>query len=95
MKFDEKLLLKENEAAQLLGMSAHFLRRDRISDCSVGIPFIRIGASIRYRREDLELWITEQMNRQSILPKSRDISQDNQTGEPRRRGRPRKTLRQT
>lgn len=57
----ERLLLTEREAAQLLAMSIHFLRRDRISNSSVGIPYLRIGAAVRYRRSDLEAWIKRKM----------------------------------
>ncbi|MBX9901171.1 MAG: helix-turn-helix domain-containing protein [Burkholderiaceae bacterium] len=95
MKLDEKLLLKEKEAAELLGMSTHFLRRDRISALPVGIPFMRIGASIRYRRAELEAWIADQMHRQSNSPKLRDLPPDSRNDEPRRRGRPKKTQRRS
>lgn len=61
MEDKKKLLLNEREAAYLLSMSTHFLRRDRISTSSVGIPYLRIGAAIRYRRSDLEDWIERQM----------------------------------
>jgi predicted DNA-binding transcriptional regulator AlpA len=61
MEDKKKLLLNEREAAHLLSMSTHFLRRDRISTSSVGIPYLRIGAAIRYRRSDLEDWIERQM----------------------------------
>ena len=55
----QKLLLNEEEAAQLLSMSIHFLRRDRISEQSIGIPFIRLGGAVRYPRADLEIWVSE------------------------------------
>jgi excisionase family DNA binding protein len=61
MEDQERLLLTEREAAQLLAMSTHFLRRDRISNSSVGIPYLRIGAAVRYRRSDLEEWIERKM----------------------------------
>lgn len=61
MEDQERLLLTEREAAQLLAMSTHFLRRDRISHSSVGIPYVRIGAAVRYRRSDLEEWIERRM----------------------------------
>jgi excisionase family DNA binding protein len=61
MEDQEKLLLTEREAAQLLTISTNFLRRDRISNSSVGIPYLRIGAAVRYRRSDLEEWIERKM----------------------------------
>src|SRR5471030_1974626 len=88
----EKLLLNEKEAAELLNMSTHFLRRDRISEQSTGIPFLRIGGSVRYHCVDLENWIMEQARnpvRKSVKPQknSADCSI-----EKRRRGRPRKEI---
>jgi predicted DNA-binding transcriptional regulator AlpA len=68
MEDQEKLLLNEREAAQLLAMSIHFLRRDRISRSSVGIPYIRIGTAVRYRRVDLEEWIGRQIQVQPSGP---------------------------
>lgn len=51
-------LLKETEAAAFLNVSTHFLRRDRISEKSVGIPFVKIGAAVRYRLADLDEWVS-------------------------------------
>ena len=62
----DKILLKEEEAAELLSMSRHFLRRDRISENSIGLPFIRIGGAIRYRCVDLEAWILERSQNSSV-----------------------------
>ena len=88
MNADSKILLTEAEAAELLSMSSHFLRRDRIAANSVGIPFIRVGGSIRYVRADLEAWINEQKNQ----PRQRYTSpvRLNEGSTPRRRGRPTK-----
>lgn len=91
---DQKLLLNEREAATLLSMSPHFLRRDRISSASVGIPFVRIGSAVRYRRADLIDWIERQLKAQELQPVSdfapHTIRQPEQTVK-RGRGRPRKT----
>jgi len=88
----EKLLLNEKEAAELLNMSTHFLRRDRISERSAGIPFIRIGGSVRYRCADLENWIVEQArNPVRKLVKPQGNSADCGI-EKRRRGRPQKGI---
>jgi len=90
MDINNKLLLKEKEAAELLSMSTHFLRRDRISENSVGVPFIRIGGAIRYRLEELEAWILEKSKishqkpgPQSVHPAGSQIN--------KKRGRPRKS----
>lgn len=88
MNVSEKLLLTEKEAAELLSMSTHYLRRDRISPGSACIPFIKVGAAVRYRRADLEKWIDEQANKHvqhKAAPPSNDL-----LVEKRRRGRPKK-----
>lgn len=88
MDKDEKLLLTEKEAALLLSMSTHFLRRDRISTNGVGIPFIRIGGAVRYQRAALEAWIEQK----AVVPSApvRPPSPEIMTPERRRRGRPSK-----
>jgi predicted DNA-binding transcriptional regulator AlpA len=52
-------LLTEREAAELIGMSVHWLRRKRWA--GGGIPFIKIGdgpvGAVRYRREDIDTFI--------------------------------------
>ena len=85
----DKLLLTEDEAAELLSMSSHFLRRDRISENSIGIPFIHVGAAVRYRPRDLEDWILEQ-KKAPPSPKPAKSVQEIQQRDKRRRGRPTK-----
>lgn len=85
-----KLLLNEKEAAELLSMSTHFLRRDRISCESVGIPYLRIGASVRYRRVDLEQWIDRMLQEASAQPRQQ-LAAMVAMPVARGRGRPRKT----
>lgn len=89
MHNEGKLLLNEKEAAQLLSMSTHFLRRDRISYDSVGIPYLRIGASVRYRRADLEHWIAGKLQEPSTPNRQSSAVADEATVR-RVRGRPRK-----
>jgi predicted DNA-binding transcriptional regulator AlpA len=52
-------LLKEQEAAKLIGLSVHWMRRKRWA--GGGIPFIKIadgpGGAVRYRREEVEAFI--------------------------------------
>jgi predicted DNA-binding transcriptional regulator AlpA len=89
MQNENKMLLNEKEAAQLLSMSTHFLRRDRISCDSVGIPYVRIGASVRYRRVDLEQWIDRKLQEPSTRPRQQ-LAVVDENPIPRGRGRPRK-----
>jgi predicted DNA-binding transcriptional regulator AlpA len=53
-----KKLLKEDEAAELLGLSAQTLRNDR---CRFKrIPFVKVGRrAVRYRMEDIEAIIDQ------------------------------------
>jgi len=60
---DENLeLLTEQEAAQLIRMSSHFLRRNRGSLSADKLPFIRLGSAIRYRKSDLLKWLESRVN---------------------------------
>lgn len=90
MNNEDKLLLNEKEAAHLLSMSTHFLRRDRISSQSAGIPFVRIGAAVRYRRSDLEAWIVEQVEKTASRPQILERSPEMIVSDKRGRGRPKK-----
>jgi hypothetical protein len=56
-------LLDELETAGYLRMSVAFLRSDRsrghIGGATAGPPFLRLGRTIRYRRDDLDAWLAE------------------------------------
>ncbi len=58
-------LLKEMEVAKLIGLSVHWLRRKRWG--GGGIPYIKIseglGGAVRYRREDVEAFISSKMRK--------------------------------
>jgi predicted DNA-binding transcriptional regulator AlpA len=49
-------LLQEDEVAQLLTVSVAALRRWRVE--RRGPKYIKLGALVRYRRSDVELWIS-------------------------------------
>ena len=53
-----KILLDTSQAAERLGVSEALLNKDRVSG-KLGIPFVRIGKSVRYDEADLETWICE------------------------------------
>jgi excisionase family DNA binding protein len=56
----KKFLINTKEAAKYLGVSAAFLERDRWAGAR--IPFVKLGTrSIRYREEDLERYIQQQV----------------------------------
>ncbi len=93
MNILNKLLLNENDAAELLSMSIHFLRRDRISEHSVGIPFIRIGGAIRYPRARLEEWVMAELKKMSLPSIPVVVIPSPSPIEKRRPGRPKKCAR--
>jgi excisionase family DNA binding protein len=53
--------LTEKEAAQYIGMSRSFLRKDRMDGIrdnrTPGPQFLKLGRSIRYLKEDLDSWL--------------------------------------
>lgn len=52
----------EKEAAKYIGMSRSFLAQARMTGArrnrTCAPPFIQIGRSIRYLRDDLDTWLT-------------------------------------
>lgn len=54
-------LVTETEAAKALGMSAGTLKAARLhrlqSNPLRDLPHVKIGRSVRYRRDDIESWI--------------------------------------
>lgn len=53
---DARLGIDEHEAARLLGLSVHTLRKDRVGERR--IPFYRIGRSVRYNTQRLQETLT-------------------------------------
>jgi excisionase family DNA binding protein len=57
----EKKLLNEPEAAEYISMSRSYLRQARMDGIrknrTPGPPFVRVGRSIRYLKDDLDQWI--------------------------------------
>lgn len=53
--------LTEIETSQYIGMSRSFLRQSRMEGNRMGRtpapPFIKIGRSIRYLKDDLDMWL--------------------------------------
>ena len=49
-------LLTTNEAAKLLELHPSTLKNHRVDN--TGPAYVRIGGKVRYRRTDLEAWIT-------------------------------------
>jgi len=55
--------LKETEAADYLNCAPITLAKDRC-DQKLGIPFYKLGRSVRYKREDLDAW----MDSRKVVP---------------------------
>ncbi|HHG8520955.1 TPA: DNA-binding protein [Legionella pneumophila] len=60
----DKRVFKEVEAANYICMSRSFLSQDRVNGAlknrTPGPKFIKIGRSIRYLKEDLDIWLDQQ-----------------------------------
>lgn len=60
----DKRVFKEAEAANYICMSRSFLSQDRVNGTlknrTPGPKFIKIGRSIRYLKEDLDIWLDQQ-----------------------------------
>jgi len=53
-------LLTEAEAAAFLKFKPQTLRKDRSNKTKLlGLPFVKIGRSVRYRQEDLDRYIAQ------------------------------------
>ena len=56
-------ILTEKEAAEYICMSRSFLSQDRMNghraNRTPGPAFLKIGRSIRYRKEDLDDWLKQ------------------------------------
>jgi predicted DNA-binding transcriptional regulator AlpA len=57
-------ILTETEAAVYIGMSRSFLTQDRMNGYrdgrTPGPTFMKLGRAVRYRKDDLDLWLTQQ-----------------------------------
>lgn len=49
--------MTEAQAAKYIGMSASYLRQGRFTGNRHSPPFIKIGAAVRYLRQDLDAWL--------------------------------------
>lgn len=56
-------LLTDTEAAEILGVSAAFLRKARcigtLGRATPPPPHIQLGRAVRYRRSDLDRWLDD------------------------------------
>lgn len=69
MNLDRPLFLKEEEAAQYIGMSRSFLRKSRcegrVGQRTPGPDYHKNGRAVRYSVEDLDRWLAQNRNQLS------------------------------
>jgi len=79
------------QAAAYIGMSISFLRQSRMdgdrANRTPGPPFVRIGRTIRYLKDDLDAWLEQ--NRQypannNSAPRSYSVGPQTDSAAPRR-----------
>lgn len=63
-------LLKDDEAAEILGVKPQTLR-DWRHHKRYGLPFVRVGRLVRYRLADLEKWLESRVVNNADLSKRR------------------------
>ena len=51
------LLLTTEETAEMIGMSVHWLERDRWSGEGKAPPYVKLGRKVRYKRSDVMKWL--------------------------------------
>ena len=60
---ENKKVLSEIETAEYIGMGRSFLRQSRMEgnreNRTPAPPFIKIGRSVRYLKDDLDLWLSQ------------------------------------
>lgn len=63
IKIQQVEILTESEAAKYIGMSSSFLNADRSNGHrkkrTKGPAFIKLGRSVRYRKDDLDEWLRQ------------------------------------
>lgn len=67
-------LINEKQAAEMLGLSVHWLRRKRWS--GGGIPYVKVsyGGAVRYRTEDVEAYVNGRLCKSTSESASRKPS---------------------
>lgn len=62
----EKKVFREIEAANYICMSRSYLAQDRmygvLANRTPGPKYIKIGRSVRYLKDDLDLWLEQHRN---------------------------------
>lgn len=85
---DDLKLIDTTQAARLLGVSKSLLDHDRLHP-SLGVPYIKLGALVRYDPAALLAWARSRMVH-ALGPQQQQQPEPQPAPPPRRRGRPRK-----
>ena len=64
---DSDGLLDQKQVARIIRMSTKFLEARRVR--GGGIPYVKIGRLVRYRRADIEQWIESQLHTSTSTPR--------------------------
>ncbi|MEH6712296.1 MAG: DNA-binding protein [Paraglaciecola polaris] len=71
----DKRVLSEMETSQYIGMSRSYLRQARMEgnrdNRTPAPPFIKIGRSVRYLKEDLDQWLDSFIRRSHLYDNGR------------------------
>jgi predicted DNA-binding transcriptional regulator AlpA len=59
-------VMQEAEAAKYIGMSSSWLRQSRFTGNPEAPPFIKIGRSVRYLLADLNQWLSDRRQRNTL-----------------------------
>ena len=71
-------LVTTDEAAEILGVSAAFLQRDRVADTQQ-VPFVQVGnRAVRYSRKDLQSFINGRRQGPNSVVESEDYDDDSE-----------------
>lgn len=65
----QKTVMTTKEAARYINMSESWLRIARMKGGDNTPPFIKMGRSVRYLKEDLDQWMQERRKRNTLLEK--------------------------
>ena len=65
--------LVDAEAARYIGMSESWLRQARVNKNPVAPPYLKIGRSIRYLRDDLDAWLESRRQRRALSSEAGDV----------------------
>ena len=80
----QPLVINEHEVARMIGVSVSFVRKNRYGLNGPMIPFFKMGDLIRYRKMDVEAFITHLAEH----PVTQPVTSTTRNG--KRRGRPTK-----